>query len=517
MQDLWERRNRYRRLQQDPILTRRTEQTREEQQVTERVRARFAPSPTGEPHIGNIRTTVFNWLFARQHGGTFILRIEDTDRRRYVPGSIGAIQDGLRWLGLDWDEGPDIGGPYGPYIQSERLPRYRRHAEELVAAGQAYRCNCSPERLAALREEQQKQRQRLGYDRLCRCKVPGAVSPDEPHVIRLAVPLEGTTTIHDLVRGDVTFENQAIDDQILLKSDGFPTYHLAVVVDDHAMRITHIIRAEEWISSTPKHILLYQAFGWEPPTFAHVPIVMGEDGRRLSKRHGATSISEFQRMGYLPEALLNFLVLLGWAPGEGEEQEIFSREELIERFDLSRVQRSSARFSYDKLDWTNSEYIRALAPGDLAARMQLVLRDAGLDAPLEKVLELVPLVQERMKTLLDAVPLVDFVFAEAIDYDSQLLIGRRMTAEQSLTALRATTEVMKELPDFNQDALEAALYPLARETLDLKPGQLFGIIRVAAMGKTVAPPLFGTLAAIGRDRVLARLADALARLERLQE
>jgi len=480
------------------------------------VRVRFAPSPTGEPHIGNIRTVVFNWLFARQQGGKFILRIEDTDRTRYVPGAEEAIKEGLRWLGLDWDEGPDVGGPYGPYVQSQRLPLYRKYAEQLVASGHAYRCNCSPERLAALRREQQRRHEDVGYDRLCRFKAPGEVSPDEPHVIRLAVPLEGTTTVHDLIRGDVTFENRTIDDQVLLKSDGFPTYHLAVVVDDHEMHITHVIRADEWLSSTPKHILLYQAFGWEVPKFAHVPIVLGEDGKRLSKRHGATSIAEFRRMGYLPEALFNFLALLGWSPGEGEEREIFTREELIQLFDLTRVQASAARFSYEKLNWMNGEYIRALPPDDLAARLVPVLRDAGLDASLDKVRELVPLVQERLKTLNDVVPLVDFVFKEEIDYDSHLLVGRKMTAEESLAALRITREVLAELPDFDRDTLEETLYPLARERLGLKPGQLFGIIRVATMGKTVAPPLFGTLAAIGRDRVLARLDDALARLEHLQ-
>ncbi|MEA3344691.1 MAG: glutamate--tRNA ligase, partial [Chloroflexota bacterium] len=374
--------------------------------MTNQIRVRFAPSPTGEPHIGNIRTVLFNWLFARQQGGKFILRIEDTDRTRYVPGAEEAIKEGLRWLGLEWDEGPDVGGPYGPYVQSERLSLYRKYAEQLVATGHAYRCNCTPERLAALREEQQRRHEHVGYDRRCRFKEPGEVSPDEEHVIRLAVPLEGTTKVHDLIRGDVTFENQLIDDQVLLKSDGFPTYHLAVVVDDHEMDITHVIRADEWLSSTPKHILLYQAFGWEPPQFAHVPIVLGEDGKRLSKRHGATSIAEFKRMGYLPEALFNFLALLGWAPGEGEEQEIFSREELVQLFDLTRVQPSAARFSYDKLDWMNSEYIRALPADELAERLLPVLRDAGLDASLDKVRELVPLVRERLKTLNDAVELV---------------------------------------------------------------------------------------------------------------
>jgi len=486
-----------------------------ERRVTDQVRVRFAPSPTGEPHIGNIRTVVFNWLSARQQAGKFILRIEDTDRTRYVPGSEEAIMEGLHWLGLDWDEGPDVGGPCGPYVQSQRLPLYRKYAEELVAKGHAYRCNCPPERLAALRREQKSRREDMGYDRSCRLKAPGEVSPDEPHVIRLAVPLEGTTTMHDVIRGDVTFENSLINDQVLLKSDGFPTYHLAMVVDDHEMRVTHIIRADEWVSSTPKHILLYQAFGWQLPTFAHVPIVLGEDGKRLSKRHGATSIAEFRRLGYLPEALLNFLALLGWSPGEGEEQEIFTRGELLQRFDLTRVQSAAARFSYSKLDWMNSEYIRALPSDDLAARLVPVLRQAGLDASFGKVQQLVPLVRERLTTLNDVVRLVDFIFVESIDYESRLLVGRKMTAGESLKALREARERLASLPDYEDKTLEVALRAVAQD-LGLKAGQLFGMIRVATMGKTVAPPLFGTLVAIGRDRVLVRLDDALARLGELQ-
>ncbi|RLC83882.1 MAG: glutamate--tRNA ligase, partial [Chloroflexi bacterium] len=317
------------------------------------IRVRFAPSPTGQPHIGNIRTVVFNWLFARQHHGKFILRIEDTDRSRYAPNAVKVIKDSLRWLGLDWDEGPDIGGPYGPYVQSQRLEFYREKAEELIEKGWAYRCNCTPERLERIRKEQRARVETPMYDGHCRELPPDAISPDEPHVIRLKVPREGTTTVHDLLRGDITFENRLIDDQILLKSDGFPTYHLAVVVDDHLMNITHIMRGDDWISSTPKRVLLYQALGWEPPVYAHVPLVLGPDGKKLSKRHGAVSIADFRKQGYLPDALFNFLALLGWSPGEGEEQEIFSREELLELFDIQHINLASAVFSYDKLDWMN--------------------------------------------------------------------------------------------------------------------------------------------------------------------
>ncbi|MGD8996709.1 MAG: glutamate--tRNA ligase, partial [Anaerolineae bacterium] len=381
------------------------------------VRVRFAPSPTGEPHIGNIRTVVFNWLFARQGDGQFILRVEDTDRERYRPDTVRVIMDGLRWLGLDWDEGPSlealghsdvddardyaVGGPHGPYIQSERLEMYREVAEELIERGWAYRCNCSPERLARVRERQQAAGEHVMYDRHCRdLAVP--VPAGERHVIRLKVPLEGETIVHDAIFGDMTFDNELIDDQILLKSDGFPTYHLAVVVDDHHMQITHVIRGEDWISSTPKRILIYQAMDWEPPVYCHVPLVNGPDGQKLSKRHGATSIAEFRHQGYLPEALLNFLALLGWSPGEGEEQEVFSREALIERFDLFRVSKSPATFSYEKLNWMNGVYIRKLSQEELVERLLPFWQRVGLvpdPCPEEMMCRLrriVPLIQERL-------------------------------------------------------------------------------------------------------------------------
>ena len=262
------------------------------------VRVRFAPSPTGQPHIGNIRTVVFNWLFARQHGGQFIIRVEDTDRTRYVPDAVNVIFNSLHWLGLDWDEGPDVGGPYGPYVQSERLPLYREKALELLDKGWAYRCNCPPERLERIREEQRARGDMIMYDGHCRDLPPDAISPDEPHVIRLKMPREGQTVVHDLLKGDVVFENSGIDDQVLLKSDGFPTYHLAVVVDDYLMQITHIIRGDDWLSSAPKHVTLYRAFGWELPEFAHVPLVLGADGKKLGKRHGAISVAEFEKQGY---------------------------------------------------------------------------------------------------------------------------------------------------------------------------------------------------------------------------
>jgi glutamyl-tRNA synthetase len=495
------------------------------------VRVRIAPSPTGDPHIGNVRTAVFNWLFARKMGGQFILRIEDTDRTRYQPESVPVIMEGLRWLGLDWDEGPgleelrrsgvenveeyDVGGPYGPYIQSERQALFRETAVELLERGWAYRCNCTPERLEQVRENQRARKAVLMYDRHCRDLSPGAISPDEPHVIRLKVPLTGQTVVHDAIKGDVVFENSGIDDQVLLKSDGFPTYHLAVVVDDHYMEISHIIRGDDWIPSTPKRILIYQALGWEIPAYVHVPLVTMPGGKKLAKREGATSVTEFRDQGYLPEALFNFLALLGWAPGEGEEQEIFSREELIERFDLFRVNRASAAFSYDKLDWMNGVYIRGLPEEVLLERLLPFWQRAGLvpdpcpAGERERLQRIVPLVQERLKRLEDVVALTAFLFREIEVPAAESLVGKKMTVQESLVALQRARSLLSEVEPFEPEAMEAGLRALAEE-LGLKAGQLFRILRWAVTGQKVAPPLFGSLAVLGREEALARLDAAEA-------
>ncbi len=477
------------------------------------VRVRFAPSPTGHPHIGNIRTVVFNWLYARQNDGQFVLRIEDTDRTRYVDNAIPFITDSLRWLGMDWDEGPEVGGDYGPYIQSKRLDIYTQKAEELIEKGWAYRCDCSAERLNEVRERQRAQGDTPMYDGHCRDLPAGAVSPDEPHVIRLKVPREGETLVRDLLHGDIAFDNRLLDDQILLKTDGYPTYHLAVVIDDHMMGITHIMRGDDWISSTPKRVLLYQAFGWEPPIYAHVPLVLGPDGKKLSKRHGAVSIDEFRRQGYLPEALFNFLALLGWAPGEGDEQEVFSRAELIERFRLERINLASAVFDYNKLNWMNGVYIRALDTETLLDHLIPFWADAGLiptPVPAEMLHTLrvlVPLVQERLKTLRDVVELTDFVFTDIDRPTIEKLLPKKMTPAQSLETVRQVQALLADLVHFDAESMEAPLRQLAKD-LDIKPGQLFGIMREALTGKQVSPPLFGSIEALGREKTLQRLERA---------
>ena len=525
--------------------------------MTNTVRVRFAPSPTGYLHVGGARTALFNWLFARQHNGAFILRIEDTDRKRYEPEAVGNILESLRWLGLEWDEGPEVGGDYGPYYQSQRLDIYQKYAQQLVDSGHAYRCYCSPERLALTREERRRRGEpNLGYDRHCRYLTAKQRAEYEAQgivpVVRLKVPLEGQTSFHDVLHGDITVDNARLDDLVLLKSDGYPTYHLGTVVDDTLMKITHIMRADEWLPSVPKHVLLYDAFGWEIPVYAHLPVILAPTGKgKLSKRHGGVAVHEFRQQGYLPEAMVNFLALVGWA--YDDKTEFFTRQELIEKFGLDGVNKSPAAFSYDKLEWMNGVYIRrlSLSLAEIGAVQAVSVADSlslaetgavqvhvpvadslSLDERIVPFLatglgmsekdirkrketrEIVPLIQERLKKLADVVEWADFFFVDRITYDPSLLVGKKMTAAESLAALRKARETLAALPDFEEATLEEALRALVEE-LGLKAGQFFGIIRVAATGKKVAPPLFGTLRILGRERVLERLDDAEEVLEGL--
>lgn len=486
------------------------------------VRVRFAPSPTGYLHVGGARTALYNWLFARQHGGAFVLRIEDTDRARYVADALTDLLDGLRWLGLCWDEGPEIGGPYGPYYQSDRLSLYREAAETLIAKGVAYRCYCSPERLAALRQQQRAAKQREGYDGHCRYLTNKQIADYEAQgirpVVRLAMPEEGETTFYDLLRGPITVDNRQLNDLVLLKSDGFPTYSLGVVVDDHHMEISHILRGEEWISTAPALQRIYDAFGWEPPLQAHLPTILDPSGEgKLSKRkkklsdgrETLTFVHEFKQAGYLPEALVNFLALVGWS--YDGQTEFFRRDELIRLFDLSRVSTSAGAFSYDKLDHMNATYIRQLGTNDLAGRLLQVLRREGLPADYSFALKAVPLVRERIKTLPEVIPLVDYVFADRLHYDPVLLIQKRMDSESTMVALHAAANCLRSVNPFDEPNIEVALRGLA-ERMGLKVGQLLGSIRVACTGKQVTPPLFGTLELIGQQKVIRRLEDAIALL-----
>lgn len=475
------------------------------------VRVRIAPSPTGYFHVGSARTALFNWLFARHFGGKFIVRVEDTDRTRYNPEAVDDLMASLRWLGLDWDEGPDVGGEYGPYFQSERLDLYQHYADWLVKEDRAYHCYCSPERLDTLREEQRARKQAVGYDRHCRNlsadqRAEYAAQGITP-VIRLKAPLEGQTTFHDVLYGTITFENETLDDLVLLKSDGFPTYHLANVVDDHLMEISHIMRGDEWLPSVPKHVLLYNAFGWEIPIYAHLPLILAPTGKgKLSKRHGGVEIRDFRKQGYLPEAMVNYLARIGWS--HDDKTEIFQREELIGYFDLAGINNSPARFSYERLEWMNAYYIRLLEADDLAARLVPFLREAGFEVTAAELRPIVPLIQERLKTLKEAVQWVDFFFQEHLEYDANLLIGKNMTADESLDALKQAQETLADLPDFGAETIEAALRDLAARQ-GSKVGVLLGIVRIAVTGKGVAPPLFETLSILGRERTLARMDSAI--------
>jgi glutamyl-tRNA synthetase len=487
------------------------------------VRVRYAPSPTGIPHVGNIRTALFNWLFARHHGGAFILRIEDTDQTRLAPGAIEAIIESLQWLGLDYDEGPDPLDPareigdYGPYTQSRRLTLYREAADHLIQSGSAYRCYCSPQRLEEVRKEQQRQKQPPKYDRHCRDLSAGQREAAEAQgirpVVRFAIPLEGETSVHDAIRGEITFQNETQDDFVALKSDGFPTYHLGHIVDDHGMAITHIMRGDEWVSSTPKHVLMYEAFGWEPPVFAHLPIILGPDKAKLSKRHGASSALEFRERGFLPEALMNFLGLLGWSLDD--HTEIIDRDSFIKHFDLDRVLANPAVFNIDKLTWMNGVYIRELPVDELADRTRPFLEQRlGKQVEMAHLRKIVPLIQERIKLLAEIADIADFFFVEGdLDYDVAALLGKRFADQPAKPAgaLRLVLERIESLQPWAHETLEAQIRPLA-EGLEMKTGDLFGIIRVAVTGKTATPPLFETMAVLGRELTLVRLGVALTKL-----
>ena len=482
-------------------------------------RVRYGPSPTGDPHVGNIRQAIWAWLYARHTGGQFIVRLEDTDQSRSVEGSIERIYDSLRWLGVDWDEGPDIGGPHAPYVQSERLPRYQEAAARLVEEGSAYRCFCTPERLAEVRKAQQQAKQQPRYDLLCRNIPPteaaSRAEAREAHVIRFAVPLEGSTTASDLLRGEITVDNDRLDDFVILKSDRFPTYHLASVVDDTAMEITHVTRGEEWLPSLPRHALVYEALGYEQPIWAHGPVILGSGGGKLSKRHGARSVLEYAQEGYVPEALFNYLCIIGWALDD--HTEILSVEQLVAAFDLADVNASPATFDLEKLEWMNGVYLRGMSAerftqlfGERLIRELPPEVPRPLDAGL--VESVVPLVQERVKLLTELTPLVAFFFAQEVSTPpAEEFLTRRWSdrGEDAAKALDAVVEALNGFEPWESDALEELLRDLAK-ILDVRAGDLFSVIRLATTGQRVSPPLFESMEIIGAGPCLDRIAAAAA-------
>ena len=475
------------------------------------IKVRIAPSPTGDPHVGTAYSALFNWAFARRHQGKLILRIEDTDRTRSTKESEEAIMESLRWLGLDWDEGPDVGGPNGPYRQSERTAVYREHVERLVDAGAAYPCFCTPERLAEMRKAR-KPEDSVGYDGLCRSLTPEEAAEKRaqgiPHVIRLKVDKSGATLFRDVVRGEIRVEHMNVDDQVLLKSDGFPTYHLANVVDDHLMGVTHVIRAEEWIPSTPKHLLLYRAFGWEPPEFIHLPLLRNKDKSKISKRKNPTSLLYYKEKGYLPEALLNFLALMGWSTSD--EEEVFPLDRLVREFDPKDLHIGSPVFDLDKLDWINGVYIRNLSPGALADRLE---RGGflGREIPRDLLLRLLPLVRERLKTLSDFPSLTDYLFEEVRVSPGDFKKVKRTPAEIAAWLRRMAAE-LEARGKVDEEGIERLARGLA-EAEGVKAGAVFMALRVAVTGRSVSPPLAGSMEILGLDRCLARIRDAAAMLE----
>ena len=476
------------------------------------VRTRIAPSPTGEPHIGNMYVALVNWAFAHQNAGTFLVRIEDTDRTRFVEGAERMFLDAMAWLGLDHDEGPDCGGPVGPYRQSERLALYREHTERLIAGGHAYRCFCTPERLKALRETRQKSGDQTGYDRTCRTLDPAEsarrAAAGEPHTVRLAVPPGGETRFEDGLRGPIVILNATVDDQVLLKSDGFPTYHLAVVVDDHLMGVTHVVRAEEWIVSTPKHVLLYEAFGWAVPKFYHLPLIRNPDRSKLSKRKNPTNVLWYRQEGFLPEAVVNFLGMLGHSMPDARE--IFTREEYLHEFSWERVVTSGPVFDMEKFEWLNGMWIRRLPVEMLAARLQAEgFVPAGF--PPERLAGAVRLTQERMRRLKEFADLAAF-FAARLPYEASLLAPDKKgkptkTAQETRQALERWRSVLADLPDWTAAAMEAAGRTLA-DAMGWKAGDLFTPLRVAVTCRRVSTPLFETMEILGREECLARLDEA---------
>lgn len=485
------------------------------------VRVRFAPSPTGYLHIGAARTALFNWLFARHHGGAFVLRIEDTDQSRLVSGAVEAIYGGLLWLGLKWDEGPDIGGPFGPYTQSKRLDIYTTHAAQLVEAGHAYPCFCTSERLEELREYQRINKQPPGYDRRCRNLSREEIDANRkagmPHVVRMKVPLTGETRFDDVVRGTVKWENRNIDDFVLLKSDGYPTYHLANVVDDHLMRISHVIRGEEWISSTPKHALLYEAFGWqnEVPTFVHVPSILSPDGGKLSKRKGAAAVTDFGETGYLPEAVRNFIALLGWSPGDDREK--MTLDEMIDSFTLERVNPKGAIFDEQKLEWLNGEYIKQSSADELLPIVKPLWVQAGLltEAEVkereEYVKRVIDLVKSRTHRVTDFVDLGAYWFRDPDTYDEKAR-KKHWTDPEVSGRMRIVADQFATVPEFTAASAEQVVRLVSQE-LGVSAASLIHPIRLAVTGMSFGPGLFEILEVVGRNAVVRRLRKAASVIE----
>ena len=521
---------------------------------TTEVRVRYAPSPTGMQHIGGVRTALFNYLFARSKGGKFILRLEDTDRTRYDEKYVQNLYDTMAWLGIEWDEGGDKGGEFGPYVQSERFALYKKYAEQLVANGEAYYCFCDSERLERIRKIQTENNMPPGYDRNCRHltqeEIKANLEAGKPYVIRLKVPLEGETKFHDHLLGDITWKNEDISpDPILLKSDGFPTYHLANIVDDHLMHITHVMRAQEWIPSTPLHVQMYRSFGWEHPEFCHLPMVNGADGKKLSKRHGSTSLNEFRARGYLPQAIVNYVALLGCSYEEGKD--FYTLEELAKNFKMEHLNKAPAVFDYKKLEFYNGNYIRQLTDEELYKwTLPFITKtgDATLDINVtdqfpaphvgpeysgvalgedgepycvdtsmnmtsadvkKKLLELMPLIKERLKYLTDAAEMVHFIFTEPAVPPKENIIPKKLDEAKTKEVLQNAIEFVNKVFEVGHDGAEQFAKDKATE-MGIKLGDFMMPVRLAVTGSRISPPLIGSIAVLGKEKAIERINRTLS-------
>ncbi|WP_302298987.1 glutamate--tRNA ligase [Phascolarctobacterium faecium] len=486
----------------------------------EEVRVRFAPSPTGYLHIGGARTALFNWLFAKKHNGKLVLRIEDTDTERLKEDSVSQILTSLKWLGLNWDEGPEVGGEVGPYYQSERREIYSKVAEQLLEEGKAYYCFCTSEILEAEREKQRAAKQPFRYARTCRDlpveEAKARAAKGEPYSVRIKIPTEGNLTVHDLIHGDVTFDLTQFDDFVIVKTNGMPTYNFAVVVDDHLMRISHVLRAEEHLSNTPKQVLLYEACGFAVPKFGHMPMILAPDRSKLSKRHGATSVEEFREQGYLPEAIVNYLTLLGWAPGN--EEEIFSLQDTVAQFELEKMSKKAAVYDTKKLTWMNGQYLSALPLEAVLPEAKIffiksgLVDEAWLEANKDYFARLVDVVRVRVKTLQEVVEAAEYFFKEVESYDEKG-VGKHFKPEAA-ELLTVCINALEALETFDLASTEAAYNKIAEEQ-GLSLGKVVHPTRLALTGRTVSPGLFDVMVLLGKEATLSRMRKAVQYIKAL--
>jgi glutamyl-tRNA synthetase len=487
-------------------------------------RVRFAPSPTGHLHLGGARTALYNFLFARHTGGKFILRIEDTDQKRYVPGAEQEIMDGLRWLGIPYDEGPDIGGPEGPYRQTERFDIYHEHARILVDKGNAYPCFCTSERLEKVRQEQQKRKETPRYDGTCRRLDPGEsarrVAAGEKYVIRFKMPEDGATTAVDLLRGDIIVENAQMGDYVIMTSSGGPTYHLAAMVDDHLMGITHVIRGTEWLSTFPLHVNILRAFGWDEPVWVHLSIFLKPSGKgKMAKRDNTEGLKDghsvflkdMQDLGFTPEGVLNWIVLMGWGVAEDD---VMTLDQMVQRFDIAHLTPSPAAVNFAKLDHFNGTHIRLLTTDDLAGRLKPFFIHAGFNVDDATLFRIVPLIRERLVTLDDCIPFAGWFFRDTVEPKQEDLIGKNLTAAQSAEVARKSHQILASLPELTKAAAEPPLRKYVEDS-GLSPNQVFGILRVAVTGQTVSPPLFESMEIVGKEKVLKRIQKSIDILDKM--